>query len=820
MSRIRTNVQRASVERVPVPHPYRWAAAAVTGVIVAAWVYLQQLQVPSWIPDGGQGALDLIRQVTCALILLSAFIAMRRSRLAWLAYRPGPLAIEPFADLTGGGAPAEETMWDFRRALGDMRLSPPGSVPGSSTQQGWLDVVRTAGDSKGPLAVIAGLASAVISDHVYRVRGVLLTRAAQPSLGLTVQVSILPTDVGTVETVWDSTWTDVAKRGANIVAAFVLPRTRMCRKPPWTAWAGMRMPADLIDHHRAAKALSRGNRHEEALSRYLEALRLDPLNPYLRIEMLQVEEQLRLHLDAVAGYIDLIAVESWQDRRLWKWLAKLRCEDQRESPKVRLRAPSHGRSALLLARYRLVCQLANGKQLADQWRDRTRKTTELSPHDGPNRREAERESLRLRLSPWLNGHYRSFFSDYGRSVDDRKFPIALDPKSDESLLRLFFQFVAVAESRRLLADYRWIRFRRRPGMIVSQQSLRMMQIWAPLQLYAAQLDTSLTAGPLTSESLRSQRFARTILDNNEWPPDLHLIHRQVSRVLGTRWRRTDWQAEYNAACTLAVSIFPAGGRKPSPEKTSLFATEAVRHLERAISAAHSGYVAGRSAWLASGDQDLNKLRTTPEFVGFANRYFPAGAPSECTPINLLTLLLSHHVVAVACRYAHMRRICWEQVDRISRGNDQARAELEQEEVLAARILGDYARNIRHWPSRLELIDETKRFARVHDCTYQPAALPDYRDDPVARSTRGGSQVDVDKCSNAAIEARDDVWVELVHILDTSRSGSKRWHRIERILEQALELDSADSSDTAKGIFAWLRSCRDAYGQNLHKRRSI
>jgi hypothetical protein len=832
------------VERVPLPHPYWWACASLVAALASVVIFDSDLDVAFWRSGEASQEAKTVRLIFAGVLVVVAILTGRRARFAWLAYRPGPVETAPFVDATGMSVGLDEVMWHFRRTLSEMRLSPPGSVPGSSAQLSWLDVMRaTAGEPRSSVGMLAGFASAMIVDHAYRVSGVLRVRPERPMLGLTVQVSLLPGGGGVVETVWDDKWSGAAEQGATVVAAFVLPRTRLCRKPPWTAWRGLRIPHTLLDNHKAAKELMRQRRYEEALERYYAALGSDPLNPYLRIELLQLKEQLGLHLDAAAGYADLIAVEAWEDRRLWRRIVKLLEAERRESPPRRIGAPRHGRQALLLARYRLVCQLANGDRLARQWQPHIAvpSAAEVEVAIG-TRRERERIILRRRLRRWLNAYYRRFVAEYGANP---RLAATLDAGPEHSVLRLFFQYLAVEEARHLYRDYRWIALRRRRGMPVTQPSLRMMRVWAPLQLYAAERITEANGPPGTNQSLHATSNELPALRRDiegaggGWPPAVSVVHGRVARVLHSRWRRPDWQAEYNAACTLAVSLLPVGRPAQGSEtRINQIAEDAIRHLERAVSSADSGYAALRSQWLAVGDQDLNQLRTTLPFTEFLARYFPTQRPSEYIPTDLLRLLLSSHVIAIAQRYAGLRARWWEAAVKRGPVVDEDRPEAVLE-MNARRLMRDYAANVRHWQTRLQLIEETKRLANAHGLKVVPAAVPEYAQDPVSNSEKlhavvlrdhspHGStgqrrpsealrqevQVEVDKLCDDARTVRDEVWPELVALLsrpavlrvpEPPQDGRLRhraerlsairsrelWQVIERVLTRAIQADETD-----------------------------
>ncbi len=779
---------RSSVGRVSVPRTWPWILSAVVAAVAAVVLILSDFKIHVW--RLGTNDDETVRTAHVVLALVSALVAawaVRRARLAWLAVKPGPIQTELFVDATDKQINIDEVMWHFRRALSAMRLSPPASVPGGSTQTSWLEVMRTTvGESKSVVAAIAGLVSALAADHAYRVTGVLRIRSERPSFGVTVQVSLVPTGSGAVETVWDESWSGAAERAAAVVGAFVLPRTRLCRQPPWTAWQGLRMPYEVYYNHQRAKELVGERRYEEAMARYYDALAGDPQNPYLRIELLQIHEQLGLHLDAVAGYADIVGIEAWEDRRLWVRLTKLLRAERHESPRLRFRAPRDGPQALLLARYRLVCQLANGDQLAHQW------LAQDPPGSGP-RRPRERAAIRARACYWLDHYYGQFKEAYR---NDAALPETLGTAAGRPALRQFFQYVAVREASILLTDYRWRALRRRRRMPVSQRSLRIMTTWAPLQLYDAERRCVGEIRPPAKIKEMTALRKRIEPDNRLWPPEADVVHKPLNRAMRSWLHRPDWQAEYNAACTLAVCLSP-GTDPADPEceqRRRAIAEDAVRHLERAVASADSGYTALYSDWLAAGDQDLNDLRTMQVFLQFLARYFPGSEPRPYSPTRLIGLLASNHAVAIAQRYAALRARWW----RSRSYSDADRPELGREAEVR-RLMRAYAANVSHWQSRLDLIEESKRLAALLSRPHSPATFPLHADEPALRGEElcvpGLAQSVIDDHCDEVRHRRDAVWQTVIGLIDAAGppgpvdSGRSWWHpRRDRSLELWQSID--------------------------------
>ena len=640
---------------------------------------------------------------------------LRRGLYSRLARRPGPVEITSFAAVTDAECPTEDVLAEFRRTLAQMSLSTPQSIPTEPQRDSILDDVRTALDApKNAIATAAALLGALVKIRTaYRVSAQLRVQDADYPYGITVHVVMLPGGRGEVRTIWSDDWVDVAERAAHLVGAFVLPRSRLARRPPWTAWHGLEMPGDLFHHTQTARRFVREKRYEEAIDRFHRALEIDPQNPYLRIELAQVQEQIGLYMDALSGYADVVAIESWYDRRLWLRLRALLNDDTSGTPPGRLTRARNGRGALVIARYRLVCRLAAADQLSEQW--------ERSwSDDGQSRGEArnplratERKALRERLSIWLDSYYRQYV-DTHQVRDPMRF---VDFARKKPLMRHFLQFVAHCEATHLVSDYRWVRGRRRPGLPVTQTALNVMLAWAPLYLIAAQVDV-----PVEDWS----RFGRSQQPPIAWPPDPNDVDRQIAHYLRRKPAfAREWQEYYNAACTCAVAL----GVTSEKRDRVRYALRAVRHLERAVSSTDSGFVGSYAQWLSTGDSDLSHLRSTPQFIDFLDRYLPNEKSRVPRPRRLLQLIMSMHCVRLLQQYARARADFWR--THADRDADAAVAdELNREWDLRVFVL-DYAQNDRDWRSRLRLIEECHAFARRRTLPEFVTSLPSFQDDPAA-----------------------------------------------------------------------------------------
>ena len=132
-----------------------------------------------------------------------------------------------------------------------------------------------------------------------------------------VQVRPSPPDLRSGPRSGARDWDETARRAADVVGAYILTRTAMCRRGPWSAWRGRRLNPDLLRAYQDGQTCVQERRYEEALEHYYRALKLDPLNIPIRIEVCQLREKLGNYLAALVGYVDLIVTESQKvDRRL------------------------------------------------------------------------------------------------------------------------------------------------------------------------------------------------------------------------------------------------------------------------------------------------------------------------------------------------------------------------------------------------------------------------------------------------------------------------------------------------------------------------
>ncbi|MFC5139099.1 tetratricopeptide repeat protein [Actinomycetospora rhizophila] len=791
-----------------LPRPGRWIVATIAlGAVALVVLYLPELAVLLKRPAlGAPGVPVRVRQVMSAVLGVVALVAMRRALYDRLARRPGPVEIQSFTgELLGDGVHrTEDVLSEFRRLLTRMSLSAPEPVPNAPASDGVLDDVRTAfeGQRSPVQSAVHLLVSLIRIKNAYRVSVQLRTREGAGRCGISVHVVRLPSGHGEVRTVWDDTWNRAAERAAHVVGAFVIPRSRLSRRAPWRAWHGLEMPYELFHHSQKASNYVRERRYEYALGSLHDALDLDPQNPYLRIDLGHVQVQLGLYMDAAATFADVVAVQSWYDRRLWRRLRRLLNDDTTGPPPAWIQRDPNGREALLISRYRLVAQLAAAEQLVGQWY--------RAPADDDavfhSKRDAEREALRRRLWIWLRSYAHRYVDESEilseEQRNDREFVNALSQPPgkvvkgqlvwSEERFRHFLQFVAREEVESLVDDYRWSRGRRIPGMSVPQTGLSLMRIWAQLYVRVAE-EAYYSGGERTKLAI-----------------DAHGLDLQISRYLALKpgWAR-GWNEYYNAACVVAVALRCHLGDDQLERKRveQELAMHAVRHLERAVRSTDSGYVARYAQWLATGDPDLNPLRSTEQFIDFLDRYLPNVDPRAPRPAQgLLELVMSLHALRTLASFCRVRAEFWKSYESTWPGDASfPTVELEREEEVV-RLAREYTLQHRHWQTRLELVQKADQFARTHRIKPVRGEFPRFQDDPVVREVTTAAGGDRFEAWREAVRTlRWNTWRELVKRFDQRPTGSlplpgRELHRYWSNLETYIEAQLGRPDETAERWF--------------------
>ncbi|UXY32397.1 tetratricopeptide repeat protein [Streptomyces sp. HUAS TT20] len=195
----------------------------------------------------------------------------------------------PVADLTA----------QFRKQLSETSLYPPPGVP-EPPAESVLDLVGDIDpDPKRLGASMMRFLARLRPKIAYRVRGELQVRNQEPRYGMTVTVTSYALGGCRMTTVWGSNWEEAVSSAAYWVVASLLPVTRAGKHPPWRDWVGRELPSELFEAFQRGSLLHKDHKNDEAMDWYHKALRLDPLNPYLRFKLSRVQEECGLYIDAL-----------------------------------------------------------------------------------------------------------------------------------------------------------------------------------------------------------------------------------------------------------------------------------------------------------------------------------------------------------------------------------------------------------------------------------------------------------------------------------------------------------------------------------------
>lgn len=597
----------------------------------------------------------VIQPALLVLTLLLAMYSFGRARLEGNALRGLHVDVAEFVEGRAGapGPSARELTATFTRKLTESRIYSPTTLPGAAGSYDFLQVVEGAGEA-APAAwwrVAARVLRLLRPPTAYLVTGTVVA-AERPRL--VVDLTRMPRFAAIPLVIEDDSWGRVLERAANSVAAQIFPRSRICRqRPQWANWWGLAFPTELFDAYQRAHQFQAARRFDQALAEFYRALRHDPTNVYIRLEIAQLQERLNLHLDALVTYDDVITICGRGDRRLASWWNSAEQSSARRDRGV----------ALLVARYRHALMLGHGDRIADQWWLRG---GECDHDEHWDARQRHRVYLRRLAGPRLARYAREAADiradqrpdTYERALDTN-WPSTLSPSERQQrakVLRLYLCTLGQYEFERLIADYpgQSRRFRRlalrNSVELITMSGLLTSLIWAVLRRAMAQADLGM---PIEYHKVwrehRSPRWLSGLL--REWPVSEDRLRKSIRAVL-PRLGRANWQEHYNVACFCAVALLP-----PDNESETALRRLAISHLYRAAAGSHSGYLAQRRSWLLYEDPDLASLRGTPEFRNFEMITFsPAREVPLRPPRTHVWELACYQTQLVSAIARHMRSL--------------------------------------------------------------------------------------------------------------------------------------------------------------------
>ncbi len=621
----------------------------------------------------------VVAGVLAGLIAVLLAGVVRGARLRRLARRAKAVDVADFTAPEGVSEDAARQLTlRFRDRLCELHLAAPGPQPGAAPASDFLQLIGSAAEANGTLGFVTGLLSAAWPRHAYEVQGALTRRDGDLPCGVTIQVLALPSTVSPPTVCWGSSFNEAVDHAANHAAAFILPRTRWVKHPPWTAWKGIAMPPGLVDAYERGSVFTARRRYDEALRQFYDALALDPKNLDIRLRIGFVQEKIGMPLDALATYhaiCDLAGMGSG-------------------SPQT-----------ANISRYRLAVILGSGVELAREWcRDDV----------PPTERGGERAALRRFVAPTLADLCtKRIERTRAKHREGLETLLRGEPAVENRELRLreVFQVTALRE----LEELR-IQIRRMP-LPDRERSLTRTAVSLSMQCVRVRL------GHTSGELDRLEGDAEAAR-HGDFPPLTSAALRAAAKDAGLRpWPRPTWAERYSAASLYALGITCGA----APAAVDELSQAAVDELRKAVAAADTSYVASRRAWLVSEDPDLEGLRGTHALEQFEATCFPGGRPAVRRPREAHAWERIEYVRRLVRGCAQRREALWLARLEGSLGGGESRADWWEEERQAWSLVGRVAADCEHRETRLELIDALRAWGDRHAWPRLPLDYPDYID---------------------------------------------------------------------------------------------
>ncbi|MEV6878548.1 hypothetical protein [Amycolatopsis sp. NPDC051128] len=651
---------------LPEVHRIRWWLAAVTaGLVTAGFAvvpYLPFFQNWTFVRDPKVAIVITWTFLQTSVVIISAVLTLYfvgKARLEAAAFRANQIDIRLFVDERPEGShdreidSAVELTATFKRFLNDSRLYTPTPVPGAGSSYDFIQIVEHAGDSAdGWWKAATKLIRLAQPPAAFTVTGTVRPGNTPGRHQLILELVRVPRFAASPLVIEDENWPRVLHRAANAVAALVIPRSAYVRTNiHWAAWRDAKIPYELFDAYQRANHFITYRRYDEALAEYYRAVSLDPSNVYIRLEIAALQEQLDLHLDALATYDDVITVCSRGHPTLARWWIG---PDFARQPRDAGRARD---VALLIARYRHALVLGHGDSIAGSWW--VRRTTAGAPGDARALRRAElRAALELRFRRYvdldirtgpepvprerrLELHRRVLRAPAEELVVHRATPAQLAEYHQRAAeMRSYFCALSQYEIERLIEDYaRFGRRWRRSWQQLTNRALALSLVWAVLRRAMADVEPGTGAVPVPRPAYPASRVRLAdVCPDRHWPPD----PRALDDTVEAAGPRKSWEECYNAASVYAVAMLEVGPRgerdlrdharnpRLDGEARDEVARRAVRELYQAATISHSGRLPERRSWVMGEDPDLAALRGHELFRVFEMVTF---SPDRAAPLR-------------------------------------------------------------------------------------------------------------------------------------------------------------------------------------------
>ena len=718
-----------------------------------------------------------VAAIAAAIAVTMLAMGFRRLCLRWRGRSPR-VQITPFA-WAAAGERDREAAWVtslFREQLGALRLDPLDPLPERAPSAPLVEIVEGVGQGVGHGLdigkAIGRFWRAVWPDAAYEVWGTLRPLEGGGG-GISVQLVDRRRRNRTLISVVlnDTDWEQCARQAAMAVAGALYPQVRKRHKGPWTLWTEP-VPRGLISDYHDAREHEEGNRLEQAMGAYHDALSRDPLNPNLRLRIAMLQERLALSLDAWVTYR---AITDESDRDAWR------------GPDRRVR---------LLALYRLAILLGNAR-MAEQWVKRG------GPDESDrNERDEERGKLREELTSALKGD-RLFTtgerprwsgpaaaSSVGLLKELRESegqtkgkkgdwicewfaPQGTKGKNGKKCTRRIGEMLQIISLRHLEELDAWLRARppwrprqwrgwwlHRPPVKqwwrrreFASSAVRVSKLLIRIRI-AASVECRLRPTQQSgAEQLSSSAIDKAIDEVHEehqeltrrWPFPPVGFWRSTVHFLAPRRRwangRSDArQLHYNAACAAASVLLDdsvlcnakkekrEGSVLPGETTEDKIVRRAVDELEEYAHRAGSDQVAAQADWVAIDDPDLEGLAKRKEFKLWASHHLPRGLPDERPHRNIdINRYIARMVHRGACAFADS----W----RARANNDTASAEAVAGWWRAERVawmkLREFCWERRSWCRRLDVLEALESWLQAAESSHRIDFGHEARDHTVA-----------------------------------------------------------------------------------------
>ncbi|WP_326953061.1 hypothetical protein [Amycolatopsis sp. NBC_01286] len=761
---------------LPEAHRIRWWLAAVTAGLVAAGFaivpYLPFFQELTFIRDPKVASVITWTVLQTSVVVISAVLTLYftgKARLEAAAFRANQIDIRLFADERPDAShdreidSAVELTAAFKRILNDSRLYTPTSVPGVGGSYDFIQIVENAGESAdGWWKAATKLIRLAQPPAAFTVTGTVRPGNTSGRYQLILELVRCPRFAASPLVIEDESWPRVLHRAANAVAALVIPRSAYVRTNiHWAAWRDAKIPYELFDAYQRANHFITYRRYDEALAEYYRALSLDPSNVYIRLEIAALQEQLDLHLDALATYDDVITLCSRGKPKLARWWIG---EDF-------ARQPRHaGRSrdvALLIARYRHALVLGHGDSVAGSWW--VRRTTAGVPGDARALRRAElRAALELRFRRYVELDVRTRPYAIPREkrlelhrrvmrvsvpelvVQDATLEQLAEYNQRAAEMRSYFCALSQYEIERLVADYRNFGRRwRRSWEQLTNRALDLSLVWAVLRRAMADVEPMSGAVPEPRPAYPGSRVKLAdVCPDRRWPPDPQALDDTVEAA----GPRKSWEECYNAASVYAVAMLEVGPRgerdlrdrarnpRLTGETRDEVARRAVRELYHAATISHSGRLPERRSWVMGEDPDLAALRGHELFRVFEMVTFSPDRAAPLRPQRAHVWEQVSYVRQLVCEIASCRAHFWRlrALDPAPVQDGRVLDRWRSTDRDAWRRLADLATGKQDWYTRYQAISAFREWSA--DCGYPGSisGFPLYNEERLHAQLRGAA----------------------------------------------------------------------------------